>query len=185
MIVQLSGILSFASLIALYAYFIWLGLFYFKKNEIEDVAYFNIIKYLGVALIVTILFIGFFNKCSLVENMLVLITSLTSFGLLYLATKQHNSIRLQFAFSKSTPQSVTTTGPYKYLRHPIYTAYILGWIAGIIKAETMLVLPPILILVVVYIKAIYKEEEEFLASETSSEYQKYMVKTNRLIPFIF
>lgn len=185
MIIQLLHILSFTSLLILYAYFIWLGLFYFKKKEIEDVAYFNIIKYLGVGLILLIVFLGFYHKSSNVENLVVLLISLSSFGLLYFATYQHRSTRMQFAFSKSEPQSITTTGPYKYLRHPIYAAYILGWIAGFIKTEAMLVLPPILVLVGVYIKAIYKEEAEFLNGKTALEYTKYMVATHRLIPFIY
>ena len=35
-----------------------------------------------------------------------------------------------FAFIPTTPVSFTKTGPYRLIRHPIYTAYLLTWLAG-------------------------------------------------------
>ena len=78
-----------------------------------------------------------------------------------------------------------TTGIYKYVRHPIYGAGLIG-IIGFVLVVQAIVIPTITI--VLYFKIFYdraKYEEKILIGEFGSEYEDYMTKTKRFIPFIF
>lgn len=36
------------------------------------------------------------------------------------------------AFADGPPDSLVDGGPYRYIRHPFYTAYIVVWFAGVV-----------------------------------------------------
>src|SRR5262249_36865737 len=42
----------------------------------------------------------------------------------------HGRERPDFACVPSTPSALTSTGPYRFVRHPIYAAYLMCWLAG-------------------------------------------------------
>ncbi len=173
-------------LVLLYLYFIFLAIRYFNKSTIEETHYFNVIKYLGLLLIFLILFLGFTSSNNnLYTSVLNILLISMSFLLLYTATNQHIANPLNFAFSKSTPNELTVDGVYKFIRHPIYTGYILGWIAGFLNTLNLIIVPLILIMVFVYHQAINKEEKEFLSGPLSREYEEYIKNTTKFIPFIY
>jgi len=78
---------------------------------------------------------------------------------------------------------LVTVGPYKHIRHPMYTALIItcfGLLA--INPNLTNILFYIILVLVLIIKAFY---EELLLKKHFSNYKKYTKKTKRLIPFIF
>lgn len=85
---------------------------------------------------------------------------------------------------KKFPKSkkLVKTGPYRYVRHPIYTASfvtILGFL--ILSANWLLIGIPLLILIAFYIYKIPKEEKS-LIDNFGQGYKDYMKKTGRLLP---
>jgi protein-S-isoprenylcysteine O-methyltransferase Ste14 len=77
---------------------------------------------------------------------------------------------------------LVTTGPYQYVRHPIYTGMILGMIG------TALVVPWWIVPLVfsfVYFMYSAKTEEKIMLNEFPNQYPDYMKRTKMLIPFIF
>lgn len=82
-----------------------------------------------------------------------------------------------------TGQELITSGPYKYVRHPMYSAVLLVCIssainrAGLVSAGLMLVLTLVLITKLHY--------EEALLKKHFKNYQKYTENTKRLLPFIY
>jgi len=77
-----------------------------------------------------------------------------------------------------------TTGPYKWIRNPMYVAVILFYLPIVIKHFkwiNSLVFMALLITLLLKIKS----EEEFLLERFGKDYFEYKKKTKRFIPFIF
>ncbi|MFC1977362.1 protein-S-isoprenylcysteine O-methyltransferase [Chloroflexota bacterium] len=81
-------------------------------------------------------------------------------------------------------QKLITTGPYKYIRHPMYTAFWLWAIFQGISLSNWLVLAiGILSFGIMYFARV-KHEEQLMIEEFGEEYKAYMKKTGRLFPKI-
>lgn len=74
-----------------------------------------------------------------------------------------------------------TTGPYAWIRHPIYTA-MLGWGCGVslITANWTFVLLTLLMIAGLFIRV--PKEEQMMIKEFGKGYKKYMQKTGRFVP---
>lgn len=74
------------------------------------------------------------------------------------------------------------TGPYKYIRHPMYFSLLL-MMGGIIltKIDMINIVCYIVLIIVLYLKA---KKEEMLWSEKLHEYEQYKKHTKMFIPFI-
>lgn len=77
---------------------------------------------------------------------------------------------------------LVTSGPYRFIRHPIYTAVLLITIAYVINNPTSItIILWIILLIVLNIKLRYEEK---LLEERFSEYGEYKTKTKTLLPFV-
>ena len=90
----------------------------------------------------------------------------TAWKVLYVARQSH---------------TLATTGPYAYVRHPQYDAFILVMIGFLIQWPTILTLIMFPILVWMYKRLARSEEQEVLA-EFGEEYSRYMAKVPAFIP---
>ena len=80
-------------------------------------------------------------------------------------------------------QSLISTGPYRYVRHPMYTALItIGIGISLLSANWYFGLPFIATIVVIMVRI--KKEEEAMIAKFKEEYIQYMKQTKRFIPFI-
>src|SRR4051812_11607227 len=52
---------------------------------------------------------------------------LLSLVLFWQAIRASREARLLFAFDVNLPHSIVRTGPYRIVRHPFYTSYIMFW----------------------------------------------------------
>ena len=79
--------------------------------------------------------------------------------------------------------TLTRTGPYRYVRHPIYSGIVLGLLGTAIGIGYLIVfLCVILIFVLFVIKS--RTEEKFLEEEFGEEYAKYRREVKALIPYV-
>jgi len=81
-------------------------------------------------------------------------------------------------------QTLVTTGPYRYVRHPIYTSMILMFIGTILYYGTLFISIFFVILGISFILRTRKEEE-IMVKLFGEKYTEYMKGTKRLIPFIY
>ncbi len=88
------------------------------------------------------------------------------------------------AVSVSAGQPVIDRGPYRWIRHPGYSAGFLMYIGmGLALGNWLSVLVFILLIVTVYPRRVKAEEAALLAT-LGEPYRQYMRRTKRYIPFI-
>jgi protein-S-isoprenylcysteine O-methyltransferase Ste14 len=77
---------------------------------------------------------------------------------------------------------LVTTGPYAYVRHPIYTGIIFA-LVGTALAENIMLLAPFAALCAFFVLSAATEEKHMLR-EFPHEYPEYKGRTKMLIPFV-
>jgi protein-S-isoprenylcysteine O-methyltransferase Ste14 len=78
---------------------------------------------------------------------------------------------------------LVTTGPYRFIRHPIYSGIILAMI-GTAVATTLFVLVAAAVIVGFFAYSATREEK-FLAGQFPDTFPAYKARTKMLIPFVF
>ena len=78
---------------------------------------------------------------------------------------------------------LTQSGPYRWLRHPMYSAVLLAALGAAISHASLEHWLIFLALIVVLLLKIHREEQYLLA--TYDEYADYTTSTKALIPFIY
>ena len=74
-----------------------------------------------------------------------------------------------------------TTGPYRRVRHPLYTATLLFLVGLVLVSDNWLFLVILLIMIPgIYVRI--EKEERMLIEEFGDEYRAYMKRTGRLLP---
>ena len=79
--------------------------------------------------------------------------------------------------------ALATAGPYAYVRHPQYAAFILIMLGFLFQWPTLVTLVMFPILVTMYVKLAQREEKEVLA-EFGEEYRRYMDSTPAFFPHL-
>jgi protein-S-isoprenylcysteine O-methyltransferase Ste14 len=97
--------------------------------------------------------------------------------------------RLHLASNWGMPMSVkespelVTTGPYTYIRHPIYTGILLAMLGSALVSGPLWGI--IMLVAGAYFIYSATQEEKLMLSEFPEEYPAYKARTKMLIPFIF
>lgn len=87
------------------------------------------------------------------------------------------------ASANPTAGGLVTTGPYRFIRHPIYTAACLfGWGPIVVHRSLVSVAIGILLLVGALMRMMCEEQ---LLKQRYPEYIEYAKVTKRMVPFLF
>lgn len=121
-------------------------------------------------------------KSNLSQNLSILLTAL---GLIV-------TIMARRKLGKNWSKSVTlkrdhtliTTGVYAYIRHPIYTGFLLMGLGTVMYLQTLTSLI-LLVIVFFYFKFKMRQEEELLMREFKKDYAQYRLHTRLLIPYLY
>ena len=76
---------------------------------------------------------------------------------------------------------VVTDGPYRHVRHPMYTAFLIYFLSWFLISANLLFIIVWLLFFFALIARMPKEEE-MLITQFGKEYREYMKRTGRLLP---
>ncbi len=79
---------------------------------------------------------------------------------------------------------LVTTGPYRFVRHPGYSGFVLA-LPGMTLALGSLAILALTVLLVAWIVTRIRDEEAMLVAEFGDAYRAYQTRTKRLIPFLY
>ncbi|MCF3639412.1 isoprenylcysteine carboxylmethyltransferase family protein [Rhizobium sp. TRM95111] len=102
--------------------------------------------------------------------------------LFWWAVSASRRARLRFAFDADHPDSIVTEGPYRYVRHPFYSSYIVFWSGWALATQTIWAIVPVVAFVAIYIVAARDEERKFGNTALAPTYADYKSRTGFLFP---
>jgi protein-S-isoprenylcysteine O-methyltransferase Ste14 len=86
------------------------------------------------------------------------------------------------SFSPDAPEHLVQDGPYRLIRHPLYCAYLLTWLATPVATARLPLLVTFALMLAIYLAAARAEESKFLQGRLGGEYQQYRSRTGLLLP---
>jgi protein-S-isoprenylcysteine O-methyltransferase Ste14 len=107
---------------------------------------------------------------------------LAALCLFWWAVKASRRRPLSAIFSPDQPAHLTTSGPYRFVRHPFYCAYLLTWLAGVVATASLPVAASFVAMLALYVHAARLEERKFLSSPLEPAYRGYQRRTGQLLP---
>lgn len=90
--------------------------------------------------------------------------------------------RLRYVFDSHAPHRLVTAGPYRLVRHPFYTSYIMLWAGWALATASAWALPPLLFLTAAYCLAARREEASFAGTPLAAQYEAYRASAGFMLP---
>lgn len=115
-------------------------------------------------------------------DLLALACSAAAAGLFVAGVRTVGRQHLRAAFSTAGPDTLISRGPYRWLRNPFYTAYLLGHTMPLLASGSAWALPGPLLMAVIYHAAVRAEERAFLAGPLAPAWRRYAQRTGRFLP---
>ena len=113
---------------------------------------------------------------------LVLALFAASYGVFSWAIRATRRTPPTLAFDTDQPSFLLRHGPYQYVRHPFYLAYLLFWCATALAAQSLLAWAAPVIMATLYFEAATREERKFAESELSNAYAAYRAQAGMFLP---
>lgn len=131
-----------------------------------------------------LLYLTWANIQPIWAQVLGLCLQLASGALFVAAIRASRRARLRYAFDPEHPHSLLEDGPYRVIRHPFYTSYVIFWAGWAIAAWSPSGFACFLVLLAIYIWAARMEERNFAASPLAADYAAYKGRTGFFWPRI-
>ncbi|MEO8678395.1 MAG: methyltransferase [Vicinamibacterales bacterium] len=80
---------------------------------------------------------------------------------------------------------ILNTGPYRFIRHPIYLSYSIAWMAAPVAMHSPILGLTAVGMITCYVISANEEERRMLLGPNAVAYRVYQAATKRLIPFVF
>src|SRR5262245_3362391 len=128
-------------------------------------------------------FIGLFMTHSLFSTLAVVIAIQIAATALLLWARVTFGMRSFHVMATPTEGGLVTTGPYRYIRHPIYTAVTLLVAAGVAANLSWQSCGLLALLVASVLARIFFEEA--FVTRRYPEYREYAQRTWRMLPGVF
>lgn len=86
------------------------------------------------------------------------------------------------AFDTDAPNFLLQHGPYRYVRHPFYLAYILFWLGTAVAVHGLLGWVAPILMTALYVEAASREERKFASSDLAGAYSAYRARAGMFWP---
>jgi protein-S-isoprenylcysteine O-methyltransferase Ste14 len=147
--------------------------FYFHRSDSAQSRERSVLAALGLITIGGELFAYGNSELSTGRSTVALALLVGSNALFVWALATAGKRRLHVAFAEVASQQLLTRGPYQFVRHPIYLAYSVGWLSGVVATMCWWLLLPIGALIYYYVVASIAEERSLLMSPLGHAYAEY------------
>ena len=116
------------------------------------------------------------------QSLAAIILFVFSLALFFLSINSHKMYRPAIAGAGVVPEDVVQTGPYRLVRHPIYSAYQIFWAGMVAAAPSIFTLIGFLVMGALYYREARREEVIILQSDRAKLYQDYCLKAGMFVP---
>lgn len=154
--------------------------YHFHSPKMELGAWLVALANIAGSVLLTIL--AWWDEPPLMARLIGWLVMAKSLALFLWAIAASRTARLRFVYDPEKPHSLVQTGPYRYVRHPFYTSYMLlfiGW--AIADWQWLGVVVPVVI-VALYFFAARMEERNFAASPLADSYADYHRRVGGFVP---
>jgi len=103
-------------------------------------------------------------------------------SLFWWCVRTNRKVPLSLAYSDDTPKHLVQRGPYRFVRHPFYTAYILAYLAAVVATANPWLWLVTVSMAAIYVHAAHVEEAKFTDSNLRSSYARYRTETGMFVP---
>ena len=102
------------------------------------------------------------------------------------AVKHSRSEQLSLAFdTRTTVKGIITSGPWKYVRHPFYTSYIVFWLACALGTRHPTSIIVLIALSFIYGYSAMQEEASLSQGKYGNDYRLYQKNARFFLPKLF
>jgi protein-S-isoprenylcysteine O-methyltransferase Ste14 len=162
--------------------YLWSVKFHFESGALEVGA--KLISVMVIVGAITFTGLTWTQAQSATPQLLGAAIMCLSFVLFWVTIRETRNAKLLAAFTDKNPGSLVTSGPYRYVRHPFYSSYLLFWFGWAIATANSWSLVLFAIMFVIYWRAAAQEEEKFANTQMAEEYASFKAGRTRFIPFI-
>lgn len=175
------SLLLFVLLMSSLASFGW-GMSKFFLKPTGDTAGMKVIRAFSTVTALLHLAAILVTPCKPTQSLVAAAMYASGLALFFWAISANRKRSLSAAFSQDLPSHLVTWGPYRMIRHPFYTAYLMAWTAGYLGTGRLWLLPTLAGMIIVYFTAALKEEDKFASSRLAEQYRTYQQCTGRFLP---
>ncbi len=111
-----------------------------------------------------------------------LLLTIFSVVLFVSAVREFRGVSPAIALADVAPKLLIMTGPYGFVRHPLYLAYILNWLSAAVLYHNLVVGVVFFVMVFLYWSVARKEETALLGSSSADDYREYCNRVPMLLP---
>jgi len=161
--------------------FAW-GMRYFFRHPANGSSGMKIIQACGTVFALLQLAAVLLYFQSLTAGIVAALLYVASLALFWSTIRANRAIPLSAAFLDDLPVHLNDRGPYRYIRHPFYTSYLLAWLAGVVAVRSLWLAPTAIVMLAIYWKASQTEENKFARSNLAASYAAYRARAGRFLP---
>lgn len=161
--------------ILLFCLFFWAVKFHFASERLPTgMVFVSLASVINIAVFAYVIVRQGQSTLLLAPSLLLQAASGTLFLWAFSVTRDAS---LKLAFDSAPPGDVIRKGPYRYVRHPFYLAYILFWLGCAVATLHPLNVVLFLVLTLAYMIAAVREKRAFLSSNHRANYAAYREAT--------
>lgn len=157
--------------LAVFAQHVWALRGHFASSSMEGGA--RLISFGAIASCLVMLVLVWTGDQPLVAQLVGIVVMPASLILFWAAIRASRAARLRYAFDTALPQQLVTEGPYRTIRHPFYTSYLVFWAGWAVAAWSLWAVIPVVFMATLYTRAALYEENLLGKSDMGPAYAAY------------